>query len=138
MPNKFSTTAFCSSHLPRTLTPPLTPLFPLPSRLVHGPASHVSAGGGRCRFTGQVQRRWERPAHQLRTDNHITRRPCSQIPSVTLVQIHAAPQGWISVREEENVVLSMYPIALGKEPESITLHQCRHSLMLLRFSNQRL
>lgn len=101
VPNKFSITAFCSSHLLVTLTPPLPPPFTFPHRRVHHHASPVSTGRGRCRFAGKIQRRWERPAHQIRTDNHITCSPHSQVPSVTLVQIHAAPWGCINVRERK-------------------------------------
>lgn len=67
-------------------------------RLVHRHAIHKSTCRGRCQFAGQVQRWRENLAHHLHADNHITRRPCSQIPSGTLVQIHTAPWSCINVR----------------------------------------
>lgn len=36
------------------------------------------------------------------------------------------------------MVLSTHPTVLGKEPESIRLHQCQLSVMLFCFLNQRL
>lgn len=86
---------FCSNHLRVTLTSNSTSLW------VHCHASQLTAHRGRCRFAGRVLSCWERLAHQFHTDNHVTCRPRSQIPSITLVQIHAAPWGCISVRERK-------------------------------------
>lgn len=68
---------------------------------IHRHTDHSSREKGRCWFTGQVQRWWERLARLLYTSNHNTRRPCSQIPSITLVQIHTSPWGCITVKERK-------------------------------------